>query len=155
VYSKIDWENSILFGAEYSYCWIRFEVEAMLSIYPVPELPEIGTVRKLCDSYILDSQNGGEPPREARRGRPPLPWDLFHVEVAARARQGILPDKKEAAISELGDWFRGKHGVTVSRSSIGQKLTPYLGPAEKMPRVEFLSKTANFLTEFSSCSEVH
>jgi hypothetical protein len=43
VYSKIDWENSIVFGVEYSYCWVRFEVESMLSTYPIPELLPVGS----------------------------------------------------------------------------------------------------------------
>jgi len=58
VYSKIDWENSILYGTESSYCWIRFEVESMLSTYSVPELPALGTATKLCDTYILESLFG-------------------------------------------------------------------------------------------------
>jgi hypothetical protein len=125
MYSRIDWDNSVLFGAEFSYCWVRFEVESMLSTYPLPELLTVCSMRRLCDSYILDEQNPSEVSRETRRGRPPLPWELFHVEVAARAKEGTLPDKKEAAISELEEWFRNKHGIKVGRSSIGQKLTPY------------------------------
>lgn len=103
----------------------RIEVELMLAIYPLPDLPTVGTVRKLCDAYILESRDAGDVTREPRRGRPSLPWDLFHVEVAARAKDGTLPEKKEAAISEFTDWFRDRHGVAVSRSSVGQKLTPY------------------------------
>jgi hypothetical protein len=124
LYSKIDWERNILYGADSSFCWVRFEVQALLSIYPLPALPAAGTVMKLCDAYILDSQVD-KVPRETRRGRPSLPWDLFHLEVAVRAKEQRLPNKKEAAISEFADWFRDKHGIAVGRSSIGQKLTPY------------------------------
>jgi hypothetical protein len=124
-YNNIDWENSILFGRENSCCWIRFDVNVMLSVYPIPELGIASTVRKLCDLYVLESQNREAVPHDKQRGRPPLPWDLLHVEIAARARAGTLPAKKEAAIGELAEWFRDKHGIVVSRSSIGQKLTPY------------------------------
>ena len=125
MYGNIDWDNSILLGEEYSFCWVQFDVESMLSLYPVPDLPTIGTIKSLCDVYILDQETLGEVPREARRGRPSLPWESFHVEVAARAKQATLPEKKEAAISEFIDWFRDQLGITVSRSSVGQKLTPY------------------------------
>jgi hypothetical protein len=125
IYSKIDWENSVLYGSECSYCWVRVDVKSMLTTYPLPETPTIGAIRKLCDAYIFESADVNDAPREARRGRPSLPWDSFHVEVAARAKAGRLPDKKEAAISELGEWFRDAHGLAVSRTSIGQKLTPY------------------------------
>jgi hypothetical protein len=125
IYSKIDWENSILYGSECSYCWVRVDVKSMLTTYPLPETPIIGAIRKLCDAYIFESDEVNDASREPRRGRPSLPWDSFHVEVAARAKAGRLPDKKEAAISELGEWFRDTHDLAVSRTSIGQKLTPY------------------------------
>jgi hypothetical protein len=54
-----------------------------------------------------------------------LPWDQFHLEVAALAKVNALPRKKEAAIQHFEDWFREKLGLRVGRSSIGQKLTPY------------------------------
>ena len=41
------------------------------------------------------------------------------------ANAKALPQKKEAAIQHFENWFRKKLGVDVSRSSIGQKLTPY------------------------------
>lgn len=125
-YSKIDWENSVLYCSECSYCWVRVDVKSMLTTYPLPDTHTIfGAIRKLCDAYIFESDDVSDAPSEARRGRPSLPWDSFHVEVAARAKAGRLPDKKEAAISELGEWFRDTHGLAVSRTSIGQKLTPY------------------------------
>jgi hypothetical protein len=97
----------------------------MLSVYPIPELPAIGSVRKLCDVYLLDGQNLDNAPPLARRGRPPFPWEGFHVEVASLIQQNALPEKKEAAIAHFEGWFRDKLGISVSRSAIGQKLKPY------------------------------
>jgi hypothetical protein len=125
ILSKIDWGKSVLYGKECSYCWVNFNVEQMFSIYTVPDLPTIGSVEKLCDSYILDRQNLHDPPTHVRRGRPPLPWEQFHVEVAALVQKNALPEKKEAAIAHFEGWFRERLGISVSRSAIGQKLKPY------------------------------
>jgi hypothetical protein len=97
----------------------------MFSVYQVPDLSTIGSVKKLCDSYILDGQNLDDPPPQARRGRPPLPWEPFHVEVAALVQKNALPEKKEAAIAYFEGWFRETLGMSASRSAIGQKLQPY------------------------------
>jgi hypothetical protein len=123
--SKIDWDKSILYGKEFSYCWVNIHVDQMFSLYPVPDLSTIGSVKKLCDSYILDRQNLDDPPPQPRRGRPPFPWEQFHVEVAALASKNALPEKKEAAIAYFEGWFRDTIGISVSRSAIGQKLKPY------------------------------
>jgi hypothetical protein len=123
--SKIDWGKSILYGKEFSYCWVNFNVEQMFSVYAVPDVPTIGSVKKLCDSYILDRQNLDDPPPQVRRGRPSLPWERFHVEVAALVQKNALPEKKEAAIADFERWFRETLGISVSRSAIGQKLKPY------------------------------
>jgi hypothetical protein len=96
-----------------------------LSVYPIPDLPEVGSVKKLCDTYILDRQNLEDAPVQARRGRPPFPWEEFHVEVAALIQKNALPEKKEAAIAHFERWFRAKLGISVSRTAIGQKLKPY------------------------------
>jgi hypothetical protein len=123
--SKIDWRKSILYGKEFSYVWVNFEVDSMLSVYPIPELPAIGSVRKLCDAYLLDRQNLDDAPPLARRGRPPFPWEEFHVEVAALIQKNALPEKKEAAIADFERWFRDRFGIPVGRTAIGQKLKPY------------------------------
>jgi hypothetical protein len=123
--SKIDWSKSILYGKEFSYLWVNFQVESMFSVYPIPELSTIGSVKKLCDTYILDRQDLDDTLPQPRRGRPPLPWEAFHVEVAALIQKNALPEKKEAAIAHFEGWFRDKLGISVSRSAIGQKLKPY------------------------------
>jgi hypothetical protein len=124
ILSKIDWRKSVLYGEEFSYCWINFNVAQMFCVYPVPDLSTIGSVKKLCDSYILDREKLDDPHPQVRRGRPPLPWEQFHVEVAAYVHEKGLPEKKEAAIGDFERWFH-KKGISVSRSAIGQKLKPY------------------------------
>jgi hypothetical protein len=125
VFSKIDWKNGILFGESDSYCWIQFEVEKIFDLYPIPELLPIGTLRRLNDLYIFDGDEGDDASTKTKRGRPPLPWDRFHLEVAALAKANALPEKKEAAIQHFEAWFKATVGTTAGRSTIGQKLTPY------------------------------
>jgi hypothetical protein len=125
VFSKIDWDKGILYGSEFSYSWVYFDVEEMLSVYPIPDLP-LTAVKQLCDSFLVELDKdiiAGAP--QAARGRPPLPWEPFHVEVACLIKKNALPEKKEAAIGHFENWFKKELGLSVSRSSIGQKLTPY------------------------------
>jgi len=122
---KIDWKSSALFGDEYTFCWIHFSTESVLAAYPIPSLPPVGTVNSLGDVYILNNSDNRDLTTSIRRGRPSLPWELFHLEVASLARANALPEKKEAAIHHFESWFREELGLHVGRSSIGQKLTPY------------------------------
>jgi hypothetical protein len=124
-HTKIDWENSALIGDQCVYCWVHFSTEAMISSYPIPSPLITDKVNSVGDLYVLDGAGRGESMLPSRRGRPPLPWDQFHLEVAALTAAGALPRKKEAAIHHFVEWFREEFGVSASRSSIGQKLTPY------------------------------
>ena len=123
--TKIDWVNSALIGDRCVYCWVHFSTEAMISAYPIPSPLAADKVNPVGDLYVLDGAGHGEPAVPSRRGRPPLPWDQFHLEVAALIAAGALPRKKEAAIHHFVEWFREEFGMSASRSSVGQKLTPY------------------------------
>jgi hypothetical protein len=123
--SNIDWDSNILYVEQFAYFWIRFSVPEMLSVYPIPQLASAGPVSALGDVFILEESENPERRVPSKRGRPALPWDRFHVEVAALVNANALPDKKEAAIHHFEAWFRDILGLRVGRSSIGQKLTPY------------------------------
>jgi hypothetical protein len=123
--SKTDWNKSVLYGPEFSYFWVNVDVDQMLAAFPIPNPLHTGSAKRLGDNYITDEQVfDGDTPK-ASRGRPPLPWEPFHVEVALLYKNNELPQKKEAAIAHFQDWFRENFGVSASRSAIGQKLTPY------------------------------
>ena len=122
--TKIDWVNSALIGDRCVYCWVHFSTEAMISAYPISSPLAADKVNPVGDLYVLDGAGHGEPAVPSRRGRPPLPWDQFHLEVAALIAAGALPRKKEAAIHHFVEWFREEFGMSASRSSVGQKLTP-------------------------------
>jgi hypothetical protein len=123
--SKIDWINSALIANESIFCWINLSTDAMLSTYPIPEDSAVEKVLTVGDLYVFESPNDSEAAKPSRRGRPPLPWDRFHLEVAALVKANGLPRKKEAAVHHFMEWFRKEFGIAASRSSIGQKLTPY------------------------------
>jgi hypothetical protein len=61
--------------------------------------PRLGPLYPRAVTCML-SENSDDPAlsRPSRRGRPPLPWDRFHLEVAALLRVNAPPTKEEAAI---------------------------------------------------------
>ena len=123
--SEIDWENSAIVANSSVFHRVHFSTEAMIAAYPIPSSTVIGKVVPVGDLYVLDALDHVELTMPSRRGRPPLPWDRFHLKVAALVKADALPRKKEAAIHQFAEWFRNEFGISVSRSSIGQKLAPY------------------------------
>lgn len=121
----VDWEKSAIFSREACIIWIHLPVESLIERYP-PELlinPE-KTFRIGASVAILGRQPQGATPA-TRRGRPSLPWEDFHVEVARLYMTDGMPAKKEAAIALLQEWFTQSTNKSVSRSAVGQKLKPY------------------------------
>jgi hypothetical protein len=125
VASRIDWNNCILYNDENAYCWVNFDVNEMLSLYEIRDRPSAGAIIQVGNLFVLEQAVGAEASVSAPRGRPALPWDQFHLEVAALIDARALPQKKESAIQHFENWFRVELGLQVGRSSIGQKLTPY------------------------------
>jgi hypothetical protein len=109
-------------GTEY-YCHISCLTDDVLSVFP-GQREEVTGVLRIGDSFVLGERPGAVGSR-VHRGRPPYPWDAFHLEVAVLLRRNELPAKKEAAIEHFRSWFDREHGIKVSRSVIGEKLKPY------------------------------
>ena len=123
--SEIDWENSAIVANSSVFHRVHFSTEVMIAAYPIPSSTAIGNVIPVGDLYVLDALDHAELTMPSRRGRPPLPWDRFHLEVAALVKADALPRKKEAAIHQFAEWFQNELGISVGRSSIGEKLAPY------------------------------
>jgi hypothetical protein len=117
----IDFENSAACDGVDLYSFITCELEQVLALFP-GDRQSVEGVERIGDYFVLE--DALLHPRDPR-GRPPHPWEGFHLEVASILRDGSLPPKKEAAIQLFQEWFQRRHGITVSRSAIGQKLTPY------------------------------
>src|SRR5262249_26375879 len=114
---------SVANNSTHHYCHISFDTEEVLSVFP-GEREEVVGVGRIGDSFVLSDR-----PRvsrvSAQRGRPPYPWDAFHIEVADLLRRNELPEKKESGIDNFQGCFQPKHGIRASRSVIGDKLKPY------------------------------
>ena len=123
---NIDWEDGTMFGRERAYIWIHISVEDMLNRYPPELLVQSGETFPIGTSVAVVSTAVSKASKDKRRtGRPSYPWDQFHVEIARMYRDGEMPEKKEAAIATLQQWHLQQTGNSVSRTALGDKLTPY------------------------------
>lgn len=126
ILSSIDWDESSITGRIEAYVWARVNTEEMLELFPIEDAGQSCTVNKIANNYFVTTESSGTSTfNKSRRGRPPLPWEAFHVEVAKKIRDGSMPQKKEAGIAEMQEWSLKHFKKTVGRSSIGQKLKPY------------------------------
>lgn len=118
----IEFDASAATDGTHRYCHISCRTEDVLSLFPGER--STVTVERVGDSYVL-GETSKQVTRAANRGRPPYPWEGFHLEVAASIQRNELPAKKEAAIQHFQAWFAREIGVRPSRAAIGEKLTPY------------------------------
>lgn len=126
--SGIDWSSSVARNEQRHYCWIRCRTEQVLSVFPSEDRRPVGGIEQVGSFYILEDALAVESQRVTKaktRGRPPYPWESFHLEVADLLSRGELPAKKEAAIQHFQDWFERRIGQRPSRAVIGEKLKPY------------------------------
>jgi hypothetical protein len=122
----IKWEASALCNRSHHFIWIHVDVEAMLKVFPPDDIIKLGEVVRAGEMFAVPSAAlNGSAATAIRRGRRPLPWDRFHIEVARLFRDHAMPEKKEAAIAYFQDWFKTRLGQEASRSVIGAKLKPY------------------------------
>ena len=123
---NINWEDGTMFGRERSYIWIHLSIEDMLNRYAPELLLKSGDAFPIGSSVAVVSTAVSFNTKNKRRtGRPSYPWDQFHVEIARMYRDGEMPEKKEAAIATLQQWYFQKTGNSVSRTALGDKLIPY------------------------------
>lgn len=78
----------------------------MLRVFPPPDLLKPEHILPIGQSFALASSAVQRVQvAQNQRGRPSLPWQDFHVEVARMFRDGKMPSKKEAAIALIQEWF--------------------------------------------------
>jgi hypothetical protein len=126
--SGTDWSSSAARNEHRHYCWIRCRTEQVLTVFPIEDRRPVEGIEQVGSFYILDDAVAVESQRVTKakaRGRPPYPWEGFHLEVADLLSRGELPEKKEAAIQHFQDWFERRLGQRPSRAAIGEKLKPY------------------------------
>lgn len=127
VSSWVDWRECSLTSPNVAYVWISVTMEDMLRIFPPSDLIPPEKVIQTGETYAIAERAFASSPKPSTgsRGRPPLPWQGFYVEVARMFRDGEMPEKKEAAIQHFQTWFEIEQGLKASRSAIGQKLKPF------------------------------
>ena len=125
VSQQINWDVGAVYGPQASYIWILLSVDELLERYPPESFIKPGSAYAIGGSVAVAGYQPTSMGKASRRGRPSLPWDDFHVEVARLYAIGEMPLKKEAAIALLREWFRERKQKDVSRSAIGAKLKPY------------------------------
>jgi hypothetical protein len=124
----IDWLSNAVTANGKCYCDVSMSVQVLMSLFPGERTPVAGA--EFVGDYLLIKEtresNLQQAPRRAL-GRPPaFAWEAFHVEVADLIKNGRLPQKKEAAIQQMIDWFeRTQGGQKPSRSAVSEKLTLY------------------------------
>ncbi len=124
--SGINWIDSTLTNGDNFFVRIYVLVDDMLKRYPPRNIIKKDQLRTFGTRYaIATSRVAQNVTSKSVGGRPPFQWESFHVEVARKFRDGEMPDKKEAAIEELQQWFEKFHGMRPSRSIVGEKLKPY------------------------------
>jgi hypothetical protein len=119
----IDFQASAAGNGSAYYCHVSCNTPDVLSLFPC-ERKQVSGIEQVGDCFVLD-ESVRKLPVNSRRGRPPYPWEVFHVEIADLIRRGGLPAKKEAAIQFFQTWFQSQFGISVSRAAIGEKLKPY------------------------------
>jgi len=123
----IDWLSNAVTANGNIYCDVSISVEALMSLFPGERTP-IDGAEFVGDFLLVKEPPVDTVPQIPRRtpGRPAaFAWEAFHVEVADLIKNGRMPQKKEAAIQHMANWFETTQKQKPSRSAVSEKLTPY------------------------------
>jgi hypothetical protein len=118
---EIDWEKNRAKGGTAAYESIVVETEDLFREFPFPRAEETG-VGRIGDCFILTDEIAAP---TGNLGRPPFPWDEFHLELAKHAVNDAFDKKQEAFIEKMKAWCENRWGRSVGRSTLLQKITPY------------------------------
>jgi len=129
--ARLDWGLHCAQGRGATYRSIKIVTSDLFREFPLPAPQQASEVVQVGDNFILLDDTTIRARRHERSapsgllGRPPLiNWTEFHVEVAARLRDG-LPSKQESFISEMQEWCKKRWGREVGRSTVLEKISPY------------------------------
>ena len=105
--------------------FIQVSTDDLFKVFPLPEGRPAPDVLQMGDNFVFPGELSTEPDMPPLVGRPPYPWDEFHVEVAKRVKEGTLWEKQDAFINDMQTWWRNRWGREVGRSTLQQKIKPY------------------------------
>jgi hypothetical protein len=105
---------------------ILVDTDDLIEEFPLPSSRTAKNIAQIGDNFILLGDDTKLSASASRiLGRPSLPWDEFHLEIARRLHSGTLPSKQEAFISEMQEWCKRQWEREVARSTLLQKIKPY------------------------------
>jgi hypothetical protein len=117
---EIDWEKCRAKGETTGYESIVVKTDDLFRVFPLPTPEDAPGVRKI-GNYLVDTEEYADP---KPRGRPPFPWDEFHLEIARRLMNGKLGNQKRFE-GEMQDWCKSRWGRVLGISTLRQKISPY------------------------------
>jgi len=125
--SGIDWFSNAVTAHAKCYCDVSMAVDILMRQFP-GERKRVDVAEFVGDFLLVKEPPVDNVSQISRRtpGRPPaFAWEAFHVEVTDLIKNGWMPQKKEAAIQHMVNWFENTQKQKPSRSAVSEKLTPY------------------------------
>jgi hypothetical protein len=125
--SGIDWLSNAVTAHGKCYCDVSMSVEPLMRQFPGERTP-VDQAEFVGNCLLVKEPPVDNVPQIPRRtpGRTAaFAWEAFHVEVADLIKNGRMPQKKEAAIQHMVNWFENTQKQKPSRSAVSEKLTPY------------------------------
>jgi hypothetical protein len=124
--ANVRWIADCAQGRSATYKFIQLVTDDLFKALPLPDSRPASDVVQMGDNFIFSGELREETEMFPLTGRPPvIKWDEFHVEVAKRVKEDMLPEKKEAFIADMQAWCRNRWGREVGRSTVSQKIKPY------------------------------
>jgi hypothetical protein len=118
---EIDWEKCRAKDETAGYDSIVLKTDDLFCEFPLPTPEDASDVRWIGRYLAASEEYAGPSPR----GRPPFPWDDFHLEVARRLVSGELPNKQYLFEDEMREWCQSHWERKVGESTLRQKISPY------------------------------
>jgi hypothetical protein len=119
---EIDWEKCQAKGSTAAFDSIVVDTVDLFRVFPLPT-PEVAISVSKCGDYFVVSDDVAVPTHKS--GRPPFPWDEFHLELARRVVKHELYEKQDSVLKAMHDWCESQWGISPGDSTLKQKLKPY------------------------------
>ncbi|MHA1539812.1 MAG: hypothetical protein ACTSXQ_05005 [Alphaproteobacteria bacterium] len=127
-FEKIDWLDCILRTDTVHYYNIWVNRDDLFKCFP-PSEPQYIKVKTRAGFIVLDEENftpQASKNTKEKRGRPPkVDWSAFHIEMARRIKDELLPKKQESCIADMQEWCKKHYGSEPARTTVLQKVSPY------------------------------
>ena len=122
--ANVDWIANCAQGRGATYKFIQVLTADLFKAFPLPDPRPASDVLQMGDNFVFSGELREAEPLPVV-GRPPYPWEEFHVEVAKRVKEGTLWEKQDAFINDMQGWCRNRWGREVGISTLKQKIKPY------------------------------